>query len=186
MKYKNLDVKMKYTIHVGNNPITLEHDNIDSIINVDDLTMINTSNIFGEAVTISAAVNRIGLLKAEVEGIMAETKLDYKLFEGRFKAKLRKEAAENSGYYTMRVDNTDVKVKLTEKALDSSFETDKDWIKAKKKFITAEKNFNALSSLYWAMQDKSRKLNGLISGTTPEDFVKGMIEMKINGILIKK
>lgn len=177
---------MKYTIHIGNKPIILEHGNLDGIINVDDLTTINTSNIYGEAVTISAAVNRIGLLKAEVEGLMAETKLEYKIYEGKFKAKLRKQAVNNSGFYTMRVDNEDVKVKLTEKSLDTSFEIDEGWIKLKRKFIKAEKNFNALSSLYWACQDKSRKLNGLISGTTPKEFVAGMIEGKINGILIKK
>ena len=69
---------MQYTIHVGDKPIIIEHDDLESTINVDDLTKINPSNIFGEAVTISAAVNRIGLLKSEVEGIMAETKLEYK------------------------------------------------------------------------------------------------------------
>lgn len=177
---------MKYTLHIGDNPIILEHDNLDSTINVDDLTKIDTSNIFGEAVTISAAVNRIGLLKSEVEALMAETKLEYKIYEGEFKAKLRKEAVNNGGYYTIRVGNEDVKVKLTEKALETSFEIDPKWVKLKKKFITAEKNFNALSSLYWACQDKSRKLNGLVNGTTPEEFVEGMIEGKVNGILITK
>lgn len=177
---------MKYTIHVGNNPITLEHDDLESTINVDDLTIIDTSNIFGEAVTISAAVNRIGLLKSEVEAKMAETKLEYKIYEGEFKAKLRRQAANNGNFYTIRVENEDVKIKLSETSLASSFETDPKWIELKKNFITAEKNFNALSSLYWACQDKSRKLNGLTNGTTPEEFVAGMIEGKVNGILLKK
>lgn len=177
---------MKYTIHVGDKPITLEHDDLDSTINVDDLTKIDTSNIFGEAVTISAAVNRIGLIKSEVEARMAETRLAYKIYEGTHQAKLRKEAANDSGFYTIRVGNDEVRVKLTQGALDTCFETDEGWIKLKKEFITAEKNFNALSSLYWACQDKSRKLNGLVNGTTPQEFVEGMIEGKVNGILIKK
>tara|TARA_R110000737_G_scaffold349799_3_gene386930 strand:+ start:500 stop:1033 length:534 start_codon:yes stop_codon:yes gene_type:complete len=177
---------MQYKIFVGNNPITLEHDNLDQTINVDDLTKIDTSNIFGEFVTITVAVNRIGLLKAEVEGLMAETKLEYKIYEGNFIGKKRKEAVENAGYYTERVGNSDVKVKATQGAIMTCFETDEKWIELRKKHITAEKNFNALDSLYWAMQDKSRKLNGLVSGTTPEDFVKGMVEGKVNGILIQK
>lgn len=177
---------MQYTIHVGDKPIILEHDDLESTINVDDLTKINPSNIFGEAVTISAAVNRIGLLKSEVEGIMAETKLEYKIYEGTFKSKLRKQAASNSGFYLVRVDNEDVRVKLSETSLASSFETDERWIELKKKFITAEKNFNALSSLYWSAQDKSRKLNSLVHGVTPEEFVAELIEGKINGILVKK
>lgn len=177
---------MQYTIHIGENPIVLEHDNMDATINVDDLTIIDTSNIFGEAVTISAAVNRIGLLKSEVEAQMATAKLEYKIYEGEFKAKLRKQAANNSGFYTLRVDNEDVRVKATETSLSSAFETDPKWIELKKNFITAEKNFNALASLYWACQDKSRKLNGLTNGTTPEEFIEGMIEGKVNGILVKK
>ena len=177
---------MKYTIHVGNKPIILEHGDFDSIINVDDLTRIDTSNIFGEAVTISAAVNRIGLLKAEVESNMADIKLEIKVFEGNYRSNLRKQASKGSGSYSMRIDNDDVFVKLTEKALETCFETDDNWIKLKKDFNKAERNFNAISSLYWAVQDKSRRLNGLVSSTTPEEFVEGMIEGKINGINIFK
>ena len=177
---------MEYKIHIGKHPITLEHDNLDSTINVDDLTKTDTSNIYGECVTISAAVNRIGLLKSEVEARMAETKLEYKIYEGNFRAKLRKQAANDHGFYKVRIENEDVRIKATEKALETCFETDEKWIELKKEFITAEKNFNALSSLYWSLQDKARKLNGLVNGTTPEDFVEGLIEGKINGILIKK
>ena len=177
---------MKYTIHIGATPIILEHDDLDGNINVDDLTKIDTSNIFGEAVTISAAVNRIGLLKSEVSARMAETKLEYKIYEGEFKSKLRRQAANNAGFYTQRVENEDVKIKLSEASLNTSFETDPKWIELRRANITAEKNFNALEALYWACQDKSRKLNGLVNGTTPEDFVEGMIEGRVNGILIKK
>ena len=177
---------MEYKINLGGQEITLYHDNMDSSINVDDLTKIDVGNIYGDAVTISAAVNRIGLIKAEVEALVGETKLEYKIYEGQFKAKLRKQAANNGGFYTIRIDNDDVKIKATEKALETSFETDDKWIELKKAFITAEKNFNSLSSLYWACQDKSRKLNTLVNGVTPSEFVSEMIEGKINGILIQK
>mgnify|MGYP003650320006 FL=1 len=177
---------MEYNIRVGEQSITLFHENLDGSINVDDLTKIDVGNIYGDAVTISAAVNRIGLIKAEVEALMGETKLSYKIYEGTFKAKLRKQAANNSGFYTVRIGNEDVKIKATEKALETCFETDEKWIELKREFITAEKNFNSLSSLYWACQDKSRKLNTLVNGVTPKEFVSEMIEGKINGILIKK
>jgi len=177
---------MEYKINIGGQDIVLYHDSMDSSINVDDLTKIDVGNIYGDAVTISAAVNRIGLIKAEVEALVGETKLEYKIYEGQFKAKLRKQAANNGGFYTIRIDNEDVKIKATEKALETSFETDPKWIELKKAFITAEKNFNSLSSLYWACQDKSRKLNTLVNGVTPSEFVSEMIEGKINGILIQK
>jgi len=177
---------MEYKIRVGEQEITLYHDNMDASINVDELTRIDVGNIFGDAVTISAAVNRIGLIKAEVEALMSETKLDYKIYEGTFKAKLRKQAANELGFYTVRIGNEDVKIKATEKALETCFETDAEWIKLRKLHILAEKNFNSLSSLYWACQDKSRKLNSLVNGVTPTEFVEQMIEGKINGILLKK
>lgn len=177
---------MEYKINLGGQEITLYHDNMDSSINVDDLTKIDVGNIYGDAVTISAAVNRIGLIKAEVEALVGETKLEYKIYEGQFKAQLRKQAANNGGFYTIRIGNDDVKIKATEKALETCFETDDKWIELKKAFITAEKNFNSLSSLYWACQDKSRKLNTLVNGVTPSEFVSEMIEGKINGILIQK
>jgi len=177
---------MKYTIHIGDTAIVLEHDNLDSNINIDDLTRIDSSNIFGEHTTISTAVARIGLLKSEVEARMAEAKLEYKLYEGTFKSELRRQASKNVGKYNLRVGNEDVEVKLTEKALETCFETDEAWIKLKRAFILAEKNFNALDVLYWACQDKSRKLNGLVNGTTPDEYIAGMVEGKINGILIKK
>lgn len=177
---------MEYKIQIGEQEITLFHDNMDSSINVDDLTKIDVGNIYGDAVTISSAVNRIGLIKAEVESLMGETKLDYKIYEGTFKARLRKQAANDSGFYKVRIGNEDVRIKATEKALETCFETDLEWIALKRKFITAEKNFNSLSSLYWACQDKSRKLNSLVNGVTPKEFVEEMIQGKVNGILIKK
>lgn len=177
---------MKYIIHIGSNPIELFHDNLDRSIDVDSLTTIDTSNLFGEHTTISAAVNRIGLLKSEVQRVMDETKLELKIFEGNFKANLRKQAAQNGGKFTLRVGNEDVEVKLTEAALSTSFENDKDWVELKKKYIQSERNWNALDVLFWSMQDKSRKLNNLIHGTTPEEYIEGLVEGKVNGILIKK
>jgi len=177
---------MRYTIHVGNKPIVLKHDDFESVINVDDLTKIDTSNIFGEAVTADASANRIGLLQAELEGQVADLKLDLKILQGQIKDKKRASAFQNSGHYLIEVNGKEVKVKLTEKALDSCYETDPEWIKLSKEYIKREKMLNDIKSLYWAAQNKSRKLNSLISGTTPEVFVKEMVEGKVNGILIKK
>ena len=107
---------MEYKVEIGGKVITLFHDNMDESINVDDLTKIDSSNLYGEAVTISAAMNRIGLLKAELESHLAESKLDLRIFEADFVAKKRKEAANNGNQFTLRGGNEDVKITQTEKA----------------------------------------------------------------------
>lgn len=177
---------MKYTIHVGKYPITLEHGDLDENIDVDKLTTIDTSNIFGEAVTMSAATNQIGMLKAEAECKISLRKLKIRVLETRLKTQKRREASANSGFFFLHDGDESIKVKATEKALESCFEENEEWISEKKKLIKNERDFNNLTSLYWGMQDKSRKLNGLVSSTVPEEFVAELVEGKINGILVSK
>lgn len=177
---------MKYTVHVGTHPITLEHENISKELNVDDLTKIDVGNIFGEIVTTPTITNRIGMLKAEVEHTLSTAKLDLKLLETKIRNEKRSEAADNGGHFTTRVGEKDVKVKLTEKALETIHEVDEKWIKLKKEALLSERNVGLLSSLYWAVQDKSRKVGNLVGNVTPEEFVNELTEGKVNGILIKK
>lgn len=177
---------MEMVINIGEESITLKHNDIDSHIDMDSLTTIDTSNIYGEAVTISAATNRIGLLRAKSQAVMNELKLEEKIYIGSFIANLRKQASLNFGKYNINVGSESVEIKLTEKGLDTSFHTDEKWQNLKREYIKAEEAFNALDSLYWAIQDKSKKLNNLVSGTTPKEFLSEIIEEKINGILITK
>lgn len=177
---------MKQEIRIGDRTLTFEFGSIEDVINVDDLTKINTSNLFGEAVTVSAAANRIGLMMSEVGGTLASLKLDLKLYENNYRNGLRAQASKNSGCYFIIVDKEKVSVKITEKALETCYDSEPDWISLKREIIQTERNFNSLSALYWAVQDKSRKLNGLVSSTTPEEFIAGIIEGRVNGILIEK
>lgn len=177
---------MQQEIRIGERTLTLEFGLIEDVINVDDLTRIDTSNLFGEAVTISAAANRIGLMMSEVSANLAGLKLDLKFYENNYRNKLRAQASKNSGSYKTIVDGEEISVKITEKALETCYDSEPEWLKLKREAINAEKNFNSLSALYWAVQDKSRKLNGLVSSTTPEEFIAGIVEGKINGILVSK
>jgi hypothetical protein len=177
---------MEQKIRIGEQELTLEFGLIEDVINVDDLTKIDTSNLFGEAVTVSAAANRIGLMMSEVGANLAGLKLDLKLYENNYRNRLRAQASKNAGSYLLEVDGEKIPVKITEKALETCYDSEAEWIGLKREIISTERNFNSLSALYWAVQDKSRKLNGLVSGTTPEEFIAGLIEGKINGILITK
>lgn len=177
----------KYTIHIGDNPITLEHEDLDNVLNVDDLTKINVSNIFGEAVTASALSNRVGLIRADCQEAMDEAKLRLKIYEANYRAEKRLEASQNSQYFYIRgEDGVSIKTKYSEKAMETAHENEPEWIEKKEAFIQAERDFNRISALYWAIQNKCRTVSSLVGGTTPEEFVKELVEGKVNGILIKK
>jgi hypothetical protein len=177
---------MEYPINIAGKTIILEYDDIDEIINVDDFTRINTGNLFGETVTVSAAANRIGLMKSEIEGDIADLKLDLKMFENDYRNRLRVEASNNSGTYTIKVGKEEAKVKLTEKSLETCYESDPEWIEINRKINKATRIFGQLTSLHWSIQDKCRKLNGLVTPTTPEEFAAEMVEGKVNGFLLSK
>jgi len=126
---------MEQTIRIGEKELTLEFGLIEDVINVDDLTKIDTSNIFGEAVTVSAAANRIGLMMSEVGSNLAGLKLDCKLYENYYRNKLRAQASKNSGSYTIEVDGEKVNVKLTETGLATCYDSEPEWIKLKREII---------------------------------------------------
>ncbi len=178
---------MQHRIKIGDNQeVLLEHGSFEDIVNVDDLTTVDSSNLYGEHVTVSAAVNRVGLLRASVKRTVDYAKMALKIYEANYKKGLRAQAYNNAGKYKVRVGNQDIEVKLTEKGLDTCFEHEDEWKALKMEFIEAEHNWDSLDVLYWASQDKSKKIGGLFQGTTPEEYVSQIVEGRVNGILIKK
>lgn len=176
---------MEYKIKLGNKVMTLVHEDIEATIDVDALTKIDPSNVYGEAVTISAAMNRVGLLKAELEELVEKKKLEIRVYESTFIGLRRKEAANNGGKFKLRVGTEDVEVKVSERALEKCFESDGKWISLKEELISLNRNFGRLDSLYWSCQSKDKKLSNLTSNVTPEEFVGEMVAGKFNGIEIQ-
>lgn len=177
---------MKHTFFVGKQPISLECGELDEVINVDDLTKIDHTNLFGDAVTATASANRVGMLVARMQGMNDEAKLQLRIYENEYRAKKRLEAAENSDKFSIEVDGKLVWIKMSEKALESVCDSDVQWQKLKRLCIQSEENLNNLSSLHWSTQQKCRNLTNLTSGVTPEEFVSELIEGKVNGFFIKK
>lgn len=173
---------MKTIIHIDDNPIELVMADFDSEINVDEITSIDYSNLFGEAVTVSTLLNRIGILKARAEAIYAEKKLEFDIYEANQRKRLRREAAMNSNYF--KVD--DQQIKLTENSLEEAIIIDEGWQVNKKNVIKAQETLNKCDSIYWAVQSKDRKLSVIMKPTTPEEFMNELVEGKVNGIIIKK
>ncbi|MFW6273030.1 MAG: hypothetical protein ACOC2U_04560 [bacterium] len=164
---------MKLIIHLGDKPVALSFSDFEEEVDVDKLTSIDYSNLFGESVTVSALLNQIGLLKAEAEKTYSEKKLEFDIYEAELRRNIRKDYSKNQ-------------LKLTEKNLDEEVTLDKAWQISKKTAISAKRDLDFIDALYWSIQSKDRKLSVLVKGVTPEELYNELVEGTINNIVIKK
>lgn len=173
---------MKEVIHVGVHPIVIHSEDINEELDLDRITSIDYSNLYGEAVTVSALLNKVGIWKAIAEKSYNESIIKRDYIEAEQRSLLRRQAINNAGKFTVEREE----IKLTERALDEAILLDKRVQKAKKDVLECKKDLDLLDSLFWAVQDKSKKLNNLIKQVTPEEFIKELIEGEINTFIIKK
>lgn len=169
-------------VHFNNVPVTLETNGFEGTVDIDRLTSIDYSNLYGEAVTVSALLNKVGILRAEAERAVAEKKLEKEVYEADMKKGWRREANRNGGKFTIEEEE----IKLSEKALDEALLLDEEYQKLCLEFIEAQKNFSVLDALQWSVQDKSKKLNNLLKPVTPQEFLNELVEGKVNSFLIVK
>lgn len=174
---------MKTPIHLGDRTVVLiSSDNFDDI-DMDEITKIDYSNLYGEAVTCSALLNRIGLLKADAEAIYNVTKIECSIYEASLKKRFRKEALLGGGRITLEDKTT---IKLTENGLDELILLDRGYQEKSKALVYSKRDLDYLESLNWAVSSKDRKLNNLLPKTTPEEFFTNLMEGAINTFVIKK
>lgn len=173
---------MKLLVHFGNTPVELETNGFEETLDIDRLTAIDYGNLYGEAVTISALLNKIGMLRADAEREMSEKKLVRDVLEATLKKGWRREANVNGGRFT--IDGGDIK--LSEKALDEALLLNEEYQERSLEYIDAQKNFSVLDSLLWAVQDKSRKLNNILKPVTPQEFLNDLVEGEVNTYIIRK
>lgn len=173
---------MEILVHFNDVPVTLVTNGFEETVDIDKLTSIDYSNLYGEAVTVSALLNKVGLLRAEAERAVSEKKLEKEVYEADMKKGWRHEANRNGGKFTIE----DEEIKLSEKALDEALLLDEDYQKLCLEYIEAQKNFSVLDALQWSVQDKSKKLNNLLKPVTPQEFLSELVEGKVNSFLIAK
>ncbi len=173
---------MIINVHFNNVPVELETNGFDGKVDIDRLTSIDYSNLFGEAVTVSALLNKIGLLRAEAEKAVADKKLEKDVYEADLKKRWRRQAQKNGGKFFI----DDDEIKLSEKALDEAILLDEDYQQLSCELIEAQKNFAVLDTLQWSVQDKSKKLNNLLRPVTPSEFLQELVEGEVNSFFIKK
>jgi hypothetical protein len=173
---------MEITTHFGTTPVTLVTNGFEERVDIDQLTSINYENLYGEAATISALLNKVGMLRADAECTMNEKKLERDVCEAELKKQWRSEANRNQGKFEIEGEE----IKLSEKALDEALLLDEDYQNLCVEYINAQKNFGILDALQWAIQDKSKKLNNLLKPVTPAEFLNELVEGKVNTFLVKK
>lgn len=173
---------MEILVHFNDVPVTLVTNGFEETVDIDKLTSIDYSNLYGEAVTVSALLNKVGLLRAEAERVVSEKKLEKEVYEADMKKGWRREANRNGGKFTIE----DEEIKLSEKALDEALLLDEDYQKLCLEYIEAQKNFSVLDALQWSVQDKSKKLNNLLKPVTSQEFLSELVEGKVNSFLIAK
>lgn len=160
----------------GGKIFMLKISNFEHTIDPDDILRIDHFNIIGEILTYSVIYNRVGNMKADMDNLVATSKMKLEVFEAECGELFRLEAS---------ADTTKVK-KITEKEIENKVLMDEDFIEHKKAHLKLLRNQSYIDSLYWSVKDKSDKLVKLSEKLRPEDFEKELIDDTINGIMVKQ
>lgn len=173
---------MNILIEIGTENIVLSCSDKEETIDLDSVTTIDYSNLYGEAVTISALLNKVGSWKSEYDRKVKEAKLCCDVYISRFKKDLRKKSVSNNG----KITTDDGEIKLTEKVLDEMILLDDEYQTMQLELIELESKRDKLDVLWWALKSKDQKLNNILPKVVPTDFVNEIVEGKVNSFLIKK
>lgn len=165
----------KRLIQIGDKSYKLLFDDFDEDVDIDSLLKIDYSNLIGEMTTFPVILNRFGILLAEAESQVAETKLNMDVYEAKTKEKLRVELAEQNNGKAPTVE-----------ALNNAVVSNKAYQAMKRKYIEVVKTRDYINSIFWAVKDKSEKINKLSLSIQPGDLSDSIIEGKVNSVLIKK
>lgn len=165
----------KRLIQIGNKSYKLLFDDFDEDVDIDSLLKIDYSNLIGELTTFPVILNRFGILLAEAESQVAETKLNMDVYEAKMKEKLRVELAEQNNGKSPTVE-----------ALNNAVVSNKAYQAMKRKYIEVVKTRDYINSIFWSAKDKSEKLNKLSLSIQPGDLSDSVIEGKVNSVLIKR
>lgn len=165
----------KKIINIGEQTYKLIYDEFEDGIDIDSLLKIDYSNLIGEIVTFPIIVNKFGLLLADAESKVAETKLNIDVYESKAKERLRLRLQEENGGKNPTVD-----------ALNSAVMQDKGYQALKRKLIDVTKTRDYINSIFWSCKDKSEKLNKLSLTVQNAEIPEEVLQGRVNNIVIKK
>lgn len=165
---------MQKVIQIGSETYKLHFDEFDDDVDIDELLKIDYSNLLGEIVTFPVIVNRFGMMLAEAESKLSETKLNMEILEAKTKERLRVELAEENGGKNPTVE-----------MLNNAFVKTAVYKSMRDKLIKDQKTRDYINSVFWAAKDKSDKINILFKSSEITSETE-LSEKRINGVLVKK
>lgn len=165
---------MKKVINIKGKTYFLKFEDFDESVDVDSLLKIDYSNLLGELVTFPVIVNRFGVLLADAENALQETKLNLDVFEAKTKERLRKEYIEENDKAP------------TVDALNSMLTLDKGYQAMKRRYFEAQKMRDYINSMFWSAKAKDDKLSKLSLTLQESDIADSTLEGRINSVTVKK
>lgn len=174
---------MKELIKLGEKSVVLISKDIDEDIDMDQLLQIDYTNVYGEIITNSVFLNKIGLLRADAQAIYDSKKLETNIFESKIRRSLRRESLLNGGKIKIEDEGT---IKLTESSIDEVVDANRQLQAMKKELIELKKDLEYMESLFWSAKSKDSKLNAIVPRVTPAELYNELIEGTLNTVTIKK
>ena len=168
-------------INLENKIVILKVENFETDIDMDDILKIDYSNILGEVLTFPVIMNRIGILRAELQNTLSTEEFDLKVYAAKLGEMFRKNLSKSE---TDAGGNKKVK-QPTVQQLENEVLLAAGYILRQKKVFRIRKEWEFVDSLYWAAKEKSKKLDYCSGSIKPEDFEHEIMEGAINGVMIK-
>ena len=181
MAKSKIDDGNKVVLEFPSRMVVLTLTAFDTDISADELTNIQYHNIIGEILTFPVIMNRVGNLKADMEQVLAETKLDFDIFQANWQEKMRKQLTTS-----IELPKGGTKIdKPTKDEVENAVLMSPEYRVKKQNLIKINRNLSYVEALYWAAKSKDDKLNTLSAKLKPEEFEKEILEGTINGIIIQ-
>lgn len=163
------------TLNFGDKVIRFKMDDFEEDMDIDNLMRIDYSNLVAELITFPVAVNKLGILAAEMDSELRLAKLNLKIKESKIRQQVREELSFDE-------DEKRKPKNPTVQEVEDGMLTNKVFIQASKKFIQTEKERDYINSLYDAAKDKSRKLDKLSFTLEAGDINEALVQRQLNKI----
>lgn len=160
----------KIKFNIGDRVIQFTIGEFEEEMDIDKLLKIDYSNILAEILTFPVIVNRFGLMAAEMDNIVQETKLNLAIFEAKTKEQIREELNEENGK------------RPTIAEVDDRFIQNKKYQVKQKLYYKVIKEKEYIYSIYQSAKDKSYKLDKLSLSLRPDDLDEKTIQKQLNNV----